>query len=479
MFMKSNIFFVLFFTVFVNLTVVAKNHSLKNIICMTENQTDYFLEKLSVKELCEDFESFCYLIETSYSGFSEMKKNGFEIEKMKIDFYNYVKDKEEIFSFNLCNYLNSYLKDYINDNHFAIFFKNSIRNFIDIKKVYFSNTYVKAINNTYKVVFSDEDYLKVNDYIMVSPENLFLTFKSGEEVYRVGILSQNSSEHKVAVKNKDGDFNLECKEKFYSQAKTKPIQYKERLTDESHYMYLSTFACYSDSERIIKMFNNIFSRFVSSPMRTDDRKNIIIDLRGNQGGNPEIALCYLTNLYYKNADKKGEPRQEEYDRLESFVGTYNYEESINSPVVRKFLIGKHKNNKIEIINNKKNALELEVPKFNQNIYFIFNKETSSAAEFFYVQAKTLLGDNCNIKVIGENSAGCINFVNPCIYKLKKSGIVVKIPSTRLIMEKENIVEGIGVIPDYWCSDEGLLETLVNVTGDKKLYEVLKDINWDL
>ena len=36
-------------------------------------------------------------------------------------------------------------------------------------------------------------------------------------------------------------------------------------------------------------------------------------------------------------------------------------------------------------------------------------------------------------------------------------------------------EGNGVYPDIWSTDEDLLETLVSVTGDRGLKEVLGDL----
>ena len=37
------------------------------------------------------------------------------------------------------------------------------------------------------------------------------------------------------------------------------------------------------------------------------------------------------------------------------------------------------------------------------------------------------------------------------------------------------IEGIGFTPDYWSTNEDLLETLVAITGDKSLRKVLHGI----
>lgn len=40
-------------------------------------------------------------------------------------------------------------------------------------------------------------------------------------------------------------------------------------------------------------------------------------------------------------------------------------------------------------------------------------------------------------------------------------------------------EGLGIMPDYWATNEDIVQALVNITGDVELSEKLKDINNNL
>ena len=40
-------------------------------------------------------------------------------------------------------------------------------------------------------------------------------------------------------------------------------------------------------------------------------------------------------------------------------------------------------------------------------------------------------------------------------------------------------EGVGIMPDFWATNDDILKALVNVTGDDDLLDKLKDINNNL
>ena len=95
-----------------------------------------------------------------------------------------------------------------------------------------------------------------------------------------------------------------------------------------------------------------------------------------------------------------------------------------------------------------------------------------------MDAKVTFGKTNQFFQIGENSAGCSAYGNVWCYQLINSGIALHIPSFVSPFTKE-CSEGFGLVPDYWATNEDILETLVNVTGDKELSEKLKDINNNL
>ena len=48
-----------------------------------------------------------------------------------------------------------------------------------------------------------------------------------------------------------------------------------------------------------------------------------------------------------------------------------------------------------------------------------------------------------------------------------------------LTKKKLELEGIGILPDYWSTNEDLLQTLISITGDKNLQKVLSGIETSL
>ncbi|MBQ1983415.1 MAG: hypothetical protein II232_02165, partial [Spirochaetaceae bacterium] len=46
-------------------------------------------------------------------------------------------------------------------------------------------------------------------------------------------------------------------------------------------------------------------------------------------------------------------------------------------------------------------------------------------------------------------------------------------------DKKFELEGIGILPDYWSTNEDLLQTLISITGDKNLQKILSGIETSL
>lgn len=98
----------------------------------------------------------------------------------------------------------------------------------------------------------------------------------------------------------------------------------------------------------------------------------------------------------------------------------------------------------------------------------------SSSELVIAYAKELFGKSNQIILVGENTCGCFNYGNIFHYQLRNSGISLSLAQFK--MENSPIVEGTGYFPDYWATNEDILESFVNITGDEELFEKLKNIN---
>ena len=89
--------------------------------------------------------------------------------------------------------------------------------------------------------------------------------------------------------------------------------------------------------------------------------------------------------------------------------------------------------------------------------------------------KKYLGKNAII--IGENTLGCIEYGNVYYYTLPNSRLSFHVsaatygPSFNTFSNWHG--EGKGIYPDIWATDEDMLETIIAVTGDEGLREILK------
>jgi hypothetical protein len=178
--------------------------------------------------------------------------------------------------------------------------------------------------------------------------------------------------------------------------------------------------------------------------------NLIIDLRGNEGGRDDYAMCLLSFLA-KAPFKYHQSLQAATQRF-SFISYSDQPESFNAQmaqVVKQDSMGHF------MIQETHPTLRLTSPKadaFAGKIYFIIDGNTFSAAADFAALAKEQdLG-----KFIGEETGGAAegNTSNgEILLTLPNSGIRIGIPLFRITNAVSfSHPRGRGVIPDYPTSD---------------------------
>ena len=199
-----------------------------------------------------------------------------------------------------------------------------------------------------------------------------------------------------------------------------------------------------NSEKFHQLIDSLFTR-----IRTSNLKNLIIDLRRNEGGAEgyeDYVFSYLTSQPYRKY-KYVEASGFSY----SFLQNTNYASPERQLELEKELREEHYLESDGRIYRKKGILTPETPKVNSfkgNIYVITSGLTySGGAEFVSLikghRKATFIGREVGGGYYGNTSGFSIKLTLP------NSKISVRIPLLKFVVDvKGNIPFGHGVIPDY-------------------------------
>ena len=279
------------------------------------------------------------------------------------------------------------------------------------------------------------------------------------------------------------------------------LSYKEIQTTNSLYVYIPTLMNLQNNDNGKTLIDENFRKLRSISVRYPDKKNIILDLRTNGGGNSLNTSKFLANLYFLEKDCSEEKSLKNVMKEMKIIGDNGKKISLISPSIiqsenwlernifsqekfiinefkkrRKILNGKHlrityyENNKVKPVYIK--------PKFDGKLIILSGKKTCSSSEDTIFEAKNIFSNTRQFLQIGENTAGCFAYGNVWCYQLNNSGIVLHLPSFKS-GNSDFSPEGVGIMPDFWATNDDILKALVNVTGDDELLDKLKDINNNL
>ena len=420
------------------------------------------------------------------------------------------------------------------DKHFAVcgvYLKDNI--------FYFSDIYIKAEESKtgikYFVVKNQEEEFPENikKYIHKleaaeikpgqeytgSPDNLYEWFDGNEKIYRFGTMAKGDINY--AYIQIDGKPVKAPVRSTYNLTNVKAQGFKE--TDKSLYLSLSNFMFEQGAGATLQERNkNEFDKLIKNAKeKSKGKENIIIDLRSNPGGELLRSAMILGNLFYDEKDISSDLLQyltnlidDDYVLYSPSIGSLNRSFFFNQ------IISKFKNRK----NNKKNEkheseiyseevykmfhrqrtrnafLQLLFPNrkivkfpykksqvtqlpentFHGTIYLLTDHHSGSCSEYTVALAHNL-AKNTDVKIcqIGQNTNGAVFYFNPHAIVLPYSGGWLTLPTAvnrTKNFDYENFKgEGLGWYPDYWCSNQNIANTLVNLTGDNQLQESLKGL----
>ena len=178
--------------------------------------------------------------------------------------------------------------------------------------------------------------------------------------------------------------------------------------------------------------------------------NLIIDLRGNGGGqdlafNALIPLLYTNPIYIHNIDFYV-TKENKTSRIDSATQTQNMGEMVP-------MFGQ--DHLLEIFEGTK---PLDKPR---NIAILIDRDVASSAEQFILYAR----QSRKVKLFGENTKGAIDYSNLRVVWLIDEKLAYTIPMTKSQRLPNNPIDETGIQPDFYLQN----------TGENAIKEVLKII----
>lgn len=285
----------------------------------------------------------------------------------------------------------------------------------------------------------------------------------------------------------NGSYVYFFNEKLMAQSSGLQNDFSMAINKNSVYLNLPGFLpdFFQEESAAKEYFEKVYAEF----KKIKQKKYLIIDLRNCPGGTTDFPLLLLYCLY---AGAESVVPSEIYNarRLESEI-IYKSSKSIETPVTeslryqRAIYIGNRKYEEIfrtasvmqlknpkRIVRqwNEKSAAKMRKPAYKGKIIFLANKKTASAAESLVLQSEVLFPGN--IKIIGENTMGCLTYVDVYQLIMPNSSFVMSIAfkSIEESLKQFDCWKGecAGIRPDIVCSGEDIPLNLMRITKDRNL-----------
>ena len=498
-----------------------ENVSSKKII-QTDKPIDYSLT--GNRATNKDFEYLKTYLTQCYVGYDEAKKNGFDVDqaihKMKwhytmsrLSHKRQKKEKREQYTFHngVDNWAMSYAvgrvlhsemgKAGIKDVHFAVRGDKNFRNVSPKLWPVFSNLYFEKQGDEYFVSASPIEEIKAGMKFTDDEGNLYKYFLDGKEFYQFIPMSE--------LYLKESSINLNGK-KY-----TVPVFYDDKFEYKKNYIgfeetedsiYISLSDCMlgvNESKEIYDQMMKRLDEVCELAKNSVNKKNIILDLRGNSGGYRMYPERVLKSVFYGNSEVKSMVYSNFTNHFDSGTLTLIskeiawqvYQHDKATPGFSEAEIQNAKSAYEELAANPKRVYDglldpvlQELPQvrnsdFNGKFYILIDTNSASAAEL--TVAFSYLEDKDKVVLIGTKSAGCIEYGGRYEYKLPYSEVEISLcrsNMSRIACLAQNPHwhgDTYGFYPDYWCQNKDLLNTLIDLTGDKELKTTLAGIDFGL
>lgn len=444
---------------------------------------------LSQEELDEDLDALSHLIPNAYVVYKKSVKKGFKLKSFIRDVKkNCYKTQDGSYSdISLLTAISKTAVEHFpyEDSHFYLGKNFNWEWVFKQHFVLFTDVYFKKEGDDYFVFSSGNEEIAPGKKYCGKSKNLYKVMTRDGELYRFGILSDENSSS-IELKLEDGTINVNVAGRTITAAQSDT----SKTAEEGNVLYIKCsdwiFGTTYESDAMTQARKK-YDEIKTAALNAGDKDFVILDLRGNPGGDDKFVKEFLYNLYFGNETKLIGPFTNNLKKANQRTITLTSSEIAYSGN-RTYILSQAYNPKYEKdlyppeykgLDEKK-IKEFPVyegeKKFKGKVIIISNILSASASEQCIAIASLI--DKNNLILVGENTHGCISYGGVCSYYLPNSGIAVYLScvdfsETALYTQNEKWAgETYGFMPDYWATDEMLLETLECLTGNKNLAQII-------
>ena len=466
------------------------------------------------KKINEDLDTLKTYLTQCWVGYDEAVKKGFNIDKcirkIKTDYklinLKHKHQKKDDVYYNGINNtamtsaiirsLSKYLPEENKDEHFYI--TGEINNGSIYPRLYqfYTNIFLEYSDGKYIVCKSDIKKIPIGSVYTGNPENILTWIKDGKQIFRLGI--KQAYYYETTKLNFNGK-DIEVKVTFINNFNK--IENHIGYLDTDNSIYVSLSDCYlavEDKDKHEKLENE-FEEILNKICENNYKKYLILDLRENGGGYSSYPEQILSSYFYGNDKVKArnfynylkvfDYGSVELDSLE--LAKRKYEYTLEKKGFPDRWVNSAFEHYQELLKSPKrvyNGLEflpmgqlpqIKTKDYNGKVIILMNTETGSASE--YGIAVSYFEDKDSVILIGEKTSGRIDFGGTYDYILPNSKVIISLCTidyrkiAGLAHNSHWHGDTLGFYPDFYATDENLLDTILYVTQDKELTHVLKGI----
>ena len=381
----------------------------------------------------EDIDALAHILNNIYSGKDFFKKRGISISERLNEL------KERISSVKLMNKVSFFdclcsVLDDIKDSHlvFSLPYFEKIHRFCSHNTIYFADIVLQKNNDHYMVVASNDPLVKCGNIIAAMEDCLFKTI---DEKFLYGVFSEKPIKTVIC--------NCAGKEVHLNVF---PVPLK-RISSTDLWSYnhcngidivtIHSLAAFSTDEK------QSMEKLVALGKELKNAKKIILDLRGNSGGDSEIARRFIENL---NGNAHMNLNYAKLNTQGSRLAEISlYTENLDD----------YKRARKEILLDSNSEWQCSEPspvgdgQFKNQLVVLTDRNVASSAE---IMLKCIKDNIPQSIIIGENTSGTLNTGDIRYYYLPNSLIFLNIPTAIFAGIFE---EGTGFYPDYWSKDDAM------------------------
>lgn len=444
-------------------------------LLFTFSSCNKYVEKgyLTKKEIEKDCKELKKYLKNAYILYDENLNQSPELENIDKNIAKNLKltDSSKISVRDFQNEIVRVLQNNITipDSHLRVFSSDKVNCIFSHNNVYFTNIIFQENNGQYFVLQDFSDDIQKGDIYTGKTENLYkILLQNGTTAYQYGVKTSKKIKNCfISINNQNIQVQILKENEFCSDFYDFEQFNSNNFFIKEDTLYISNID-----------FNFPQKILLSIPIKPEEIKNynIVFDLRNNLGGQINGCFDYLNfflfaNTEFENINVLKKCQSNERKVLlssEVWEANYNLSKELNISNYKLFkmkIIGfffkvLHIKHKVESKNKTQNRPSFQKNYYPKKIIVILNKNTSSTAELFLVNLYEIAGDK--ITTIGENSAGCVEFMGNYRYILPNSklGICISNTDERFVKELNNPNfrgELNGFFPDFWIISRNVYE----------------------